>query len=277
MQSRRRDAGKLQTHAFPFCTPGDLCNPAEGPAMVDPIRSTFDVEAFLTTNGPGRKLVRWHPKKALFLQGDLADSVFYLLDGCARVAVDSAAGKRATILIVNRGQFIGEEALAQVGGVRAATVISLTACSALKIKREEMIRALREESAFNDFFLEFLLERIIHTQANLTDQLCNFGEKRLARALLMMAESGKPGQAGRVIPKLSQEALAELIGTTRSRVCHFMSRFRKNGFIEVNGHIEVRESLRKVMLGDSIEAGITSIWREDNLRRFPPPMMQRAG
>ncbi|MGA3009826.1 MAG: Crp/Fnr family transcriptional regulator [Terracidiphilus sp.] len=244
--------------------------------MVNAIGSTFDVEEFLTTNGPGRKLVSWDRTKTLFRQGDLADSVFYLLDGCAIATVVSAAGKRAIMLIVYKGQFIGEEALAEARGIRAVTVTSVTACTALKIRREEMIRALREESAFHDFFLKFLLERIILTQANLADQLFNSSEKRLARALLMMAESGKPGQVGRIIPKLSQEALGEMIGATRSRVSLFMRRFRKSGLIDFNGHIEVRESLRNVMLGASINAGIKPVQSDDSLSRFRSSMTRQV-
>ncbi len=145
---------------------------------------------------------------------------------------------------------MGEEALAAAEGVRLSTATAITACTALKIKREEMLRVMHEEHAFSDLFLKFLLERSMRVQADLVDQLFNSSEKRLARILLLMAEFGKPGEPESFIPKISQETLAEMIGTTRSRVSYFMNRFRKLGFIEYNGQIRVNKSLLNVILHD---------------------------
>jgi CRP-like cAMP-binding protein len=181
---------------------------------------------------------------AFFSQGDLADSVFYLQKGRAKITVVSAAGKEATITIVAAGEFVGEGALAAIASRRLSTATAITACSALKIGREEMIRVMHEEHSFSDVFLKFLLERSMRIQADLVDQLFNSSEKRLARILLLMAEQ--------YIPKISQETLAEMIGTTRSRVSFFMNRFRKLGFIEYNGRITVHKSLLNVVLHDHL-------------------------
>jgi CRP-like cAMP-binding protein len=172
--------------------------------------------------------------------------------GRAKVTVISQAGKEATITLLGDGDFVGEEALAAVEGVRLSTATAITACTALKIKREEMIRVMHEEHAFSDLFLKFLLERSMRIQADLVDQLFNSSEKRLARVLLLMAEFGKPGDPEQYIPKISQETLAEMIGTTRSRVSFFMNRFRKLGFIEYNGRIRVHKSLLNVILHDHL-------------------------
>jgi CRP-like cAMP-binding protein len=164
--------------------------------------------------------------------------------------VVSQAGKEATIALLGDGDFVGEEAIASVGGVRLATATAITPCTALKIRRDEMIRVMHEEHSFSDLFLRFLLERSMRIQADLVDQLFNSSEKRLARILLLMAEFGQPGEPEQYIPKISQETLAEMIGTTRSRVSFFMNRFRKLGFIEYNGRIRVNKSLLNVILHD---------------------------
>lgn len=190
------------------------------------------------------------PKQVFFSQGDPADSVFYLQKGRAKVTVVSHAGKEATITLLSAGDFVGEESLAAVSGLRLVTATALTACTALKIDREEMIRAMHEEHGFSDLFLKFLLDRGMRMQADLVDQLFNSSEKRLARILLLMAEFGQPGEPESVIPKISQETLAEMIGTTRSRVSFFMNRFRKLGFIDYNGSIRVHKSLLNVVLQD---------------------------
>ena len=148
------------------------------------------------------------------------------------------------------GDFVGEESIAAVVGLRMATATAITACTALKIERQEMIRVMHEEHSFSDLFLSFLLARSMRTQADLVDQLFNSSEKRLARILLLMAEFGKPGEPETLIPKITQETLAEMIGTTRSRVSFFMNRFRKLGFIEYNGRIQVHKSLLNVILHD---------------------------
>jgi CRP-like cAMP-binding protein len=220
--------------------------------MVQLERPTFDVAAFLASAGLGRKIVQLASKQAFYSQGDPADSVFYLQKGSAKLTVVSKSGKEATIALLSVGDFVGEGALAAVPGLRLATATALTACSALKITREEMIRVMHEEHEFSDLFLKFLLDRSMRIQADLVDQLFNSSEKRLARILLLMAEFGKPGEPEQYIPKISQETLAEMIGTTRSRVSFFMNRFRKLGFIEYNGRIRVHKSLLNVILHDQL-------------------------
>ena len=212
----------------------------------------FDVAAFLMSAGLGRRIVQLAPKDAFFSQGEPADSIFYLQKGRAKITVVSHTGKEATITLLNAGDFLGEEALVAVAGLRLATATATTACSALKIKREEMIRVMHEEHDFSDLFLKFLLARSMRIQADLVDQLINSSEKRLARILLLMAEFGRPGEPETLIPKVSQETLAEMIGTTRSRVSFFMNRFRKLGFIEYNGGIKVHKSLLNIVLHDGL-------------------------
>jgi CRP/FNR family cyclic AMP-dependent transcriptional regulator len=213
-------------------------------------KPVFDPAAFLTSAGLGRRIVQLTPKETFFTQGDAADAVFYLQKGRARVTVVSTAGKEATITLLGAGDFIGEESLAAPAGLRLATATALTACTALKIGRDEMIRVMHEEHNFSDIFLKFLLARSMRIQADLVDQLFNSSEKRLARILLLMAEFGQPGSPETTIPKISQETLAEMIGTTRSRVSFFMNRFRKLGFVEYDGRIRVHKSLLSVVLHD---------------------------
>jgi CRP/FNR family cyclic AMP-dependent transcriptional regulator len=210
----------------------------------------FDPAEFLAHPGLGRKVLRLKAKKTLFTQGDEADSVFYLQSGRAKLTVVSSRGKEATITLLGPGDFVGEEAIAAVTGRRMATATTITACSTLKIEKQEMLRVMREEQAFSGMFLSFLLARSMRTQADLVDQLFNSSEKRLARILLLMAEFGKPGEPETMIPKITQETLAEMVGTTRSRVSFFMNRFRKMGFVEYNGRIRVNKSLLNVILHD---------------------------
>jgi CRP/FNR family cyclic AMP-dependent transcriptional regulator len=212
--------------------------------------TTFDLAAFLAEAGLGRRLVRIKPKSTFFTQGNPADCVFYLQSGRAKLTVVSRSGKEATITLLNEGDFVGEESLAAVVGLRLATATAITACSALKIERSEMIRVILEEHTFSDMFLKYVLARSMRTQADLIDQLFNSSEKRLARILLLMAEFGTPGKEETLIPKITQETLAEMIGTTRSRVSFFMNRFRKLGFIEYDGRIRVHKSLLNVVLHD---------------------------
>ncbi|MGD0096853.1 MAG: Crp/Fnr family transcriptional regulator [Terracidiphilus sp.] len=225
--------------------------------FTDPVRvqSAFDAGAFLSNAGLGRTIVRLAPKQELFSQGDPADSVFYLQKGRVKITVVSSAGKEATITIVSAGDFVGEGALAAVPGLRLSTATAVTACAALRIARSEMTRVLHEEHEFSDLFMRFLLARSLRTQADLVDQLFNSSEKRLARILLLMAEFGQPDEVGdsqRFIPKISQQTLAEMIGTTRSRVSFFMNRFRKLGFINYKGRICVHKSLLNVVLHDQM-------------------------
>jgi CRP-like cAMP-binding protein len=223
-----------------------------GRSMIEPEKLGFDVAAFLASAGLGRRIIQLAPKEAFFSQGDPADSVFYLQTGRAKVTVVSTDGKEATIALVSSGEFVGEGALAAVAGMRLSTATAITACTALRISRAEMIHAMHEEHNLSDFFLKFLLERSMRVQADLVDQLFNSSEKRLARILLLMAEFGKPGEPEQYIPKISQETLAEMIGTTRSRVSFFMNRFRKLGFIEYNGRIKIHKSLLNVVLLDQL-------------------------
>jgi len=218
--------------------------------MTDLNHLGFDPAVFLARAGLGRRVVQLKPKEPFFSQGDTADCVYYIQSGRAKLTVISSAGKEATIALVTSGDFVGEESLAGTPGLRMATATAITPCTALKIDRVEMTRAMHEEPAFSDLFLKFLLERSMKTQADLIDQLFNSSEKRLARILLLMADFGQAGEPESQIPKISQETLAEMIGTTRSRVSFFMNRFRKLGFIEYNGDIKVHKSLLNVVLHD---------------------------
>jgi CRP-like cAMP-binding protein len=220
--------------------------------MVELEKPEFDTAAFLAGAGLGRRIIQLAPKEAFFSQGDPADSVFYLQKGHAKVTVVSPAGKEATIALLSAGDFVGEEALAAMPGLRLATATAITACTTLKISRGEMIHVMHVEHSFSDLFLKVLLNRSMRIQADLVDQLFNSSEKRLARILLLMAEFGKAGEPEQYIPKISQETLAEMVGTTRSRVSFFMNRFRKLGFIEYNGRIKVHKSLLNAVLLDQI-------------------------
>jgi CRP/FNR family cyclic AMP-dependent transcriptional regulator len=179
--------------------------------------------------------LHFEAKGILFSQGNSADSIFFLLKGRARLTVVSKAGKEATISLLAVGDFIGEESIAAVLGLRLATATAITACTALKIERNAMILAINQEHELANVFIAFLLARSMRVQADLVDQLFNPSEKRLARILLLMAEFGQPETPETLIPPITQETLADMIGTTRSRVSFFMNRFRKLGFIEYTG------------------------------------------
>src|ERR1017187_7791732 len=166
---------------------------------------TFDLAAFLEEAGVGRKLVHLKPKQNFFSQGDPADAIVCLRTGRAKITVVSPDGREATIALLSTGEFIGEESLASVGGLHLATATATAACTALRIEREEMIRAIHEEHAFSEMFLQFLLARSMQTQADLVDQLFNSSEKRLARILLILAEFGEPGKRDHLIPPITQE------------------------------------------------------------------------
>jgi CRP-like cAMP-binding protein len=237
--------------------------------MPGPTREAFDPKIFLAKAGLGRRIVRIKANATFFAQGNPADSVFFIQEGRAKLTVVSKAGKEATISLFSIGDFVGEESIGAVAGRRLGTASAITVCTALKIQRNEMIRVLHEEHAFSDFFLSFLLARSIRTQADLVDQLFNSSEKRLARILLLMAEFGKPGKPHTLIPKISQETLAEMIGTTRSRVSFFMNRFREMGFIHYNGGIEVHKSLLNVVLHDQI--------KDENAQKSPLLTNLRVG
>ena len=223
--------------------------------MADSVKLTkpeFDAAAFLISAGLGRRMVELAPKESFYSQGDPADSVFYLQKGRVKVTVVSHAGKEATITMLSSGDFVGESALAAVPGLRLSTATAISDCEALKISREEMIRVMHEQHQFSDLFMKFLLDRSMRIQADLVDQLFNSSEKRLARILLLMAELGQPSEQEMLLPKISQETLAEMVGTTRSRVSYFMNRFRKLGFIEYTDRIRVHKSLLNVVLHDQL-------------------------
>jgi CRP/FNR family cyclic AMP-dependent transcriptional regulator len=218
--------------------------------MIEHRKPGLDVAVFLASGGLGRRTMHFAPKETLFAQGDLADSVFYVQRGRVKISVVSQSGKEATITLAGSGEFVGEGALAATGGLRLSTATAMNPSIAVRIGRDEMIRVLHEENDFSDMFLQFLLERSLRIQADLVDQLFNSTERRLARILLLMAEFGGQGEPAQCIPKVSQEMLAEMIGTTRSRVSFFMNRFRKLGFISYNGSIQVHKSLLNVILHD---------------------------
>ena len=220
--------------------------------MVQALNKNFDIEQFLAVAGAGRRLVHLKPKQVFYTQGSDADTIFYLQTGIAKLTVISAHGKEATITLVNAGDFLGEEAIAAHVEKRLASATAMTVCRALKIERGAMMRAMRDEHLVSDRFLKFLVGRIMRTQADLVDQLFNSSEKRLARILLLMAEFGEPGEPNRLIPKVTQKTLAEMVGTTRSRVSFFMNRFRKLGLIDYNGRIKVNRSLLTVLLHDQL-------------------------
>ncbi len=212
----------------------------------------FDTALFLATEGLGRSIVHYAPTQPFFSQGDPADSVFYIQDGRAKLTVLSKRGKETTVTLLAQGDFFGEESMAAEGALRSASASAVSDCMALKILKDKMLEALHQEYAFSDFFMQFILNRGIRTQADLVDQLFNSCEKRLARTLLLMAQFGEPGEPGTLIPPVTQETLAEMIGTTRSRVSFFMNRFRKLGYIDYNGRIRVHMSLLNMLLHDAL-------------------------
>ena len=220
--------------------------------MHDEAKKAFHTAEYLASEGKGRKIVRIRAKQHFFAQGAAADAVFYLQSGRAKLTVVSKKGKEATVTLLATGDFLGEESLTGPGTVRSATASAVVACVALKIEREQMLLVLHEEGTFAALFLNFMLLRGMRTQADLIDQLFNNSERRLARILLLMADFGKPGERETQIPPITQETLAEMIGTTRSRVSFFMNRFRKLGYIEYNGHIRVNRSLLNVVLHDQL-------------------------
>ncbi len=210
----------------------------------------FDPKMFLAQAGLGRTIVDLKKKQAVFSQGDPAEAVFYIQHGKIRLSVISSGGKEATIALLGEGDFLGEECIANSQPLRMASAAAITEAVILKIEKQEMVRALHEQHAFSDIFVSYLLSRNRRVQEDLVDQLFNSSEKRLARALLLLAQFGKDTEPDTVIPKISQETLAEMVGTTRSRVNFFMNRFRKLGFIEYNGVLRVHPSLLSVVLHD---------------------------
>jgi CRP/FNR family cyclic AMP-dependent transcriptional regulator len=213
------------------------------------MKREFDPNTFLATIGDGRKILAVPKKQSIFTQGDTADAVFYIRTGKVKLTVVSNAGKEATIGILKEGDFFGEGALAGQM-VRMGSATAMTDCEVLRVNKKAMMEAVHGEHAFSDLFVAYLLARNIRYEEELVDQLFNSSEKRLARVLLLLAHFGKEGIPETVIPKISQETLTEMIGTTRSRVSFFMNRFRKLGFIHYNGGLQVHSSLLNVVLYD---------------------------
>ena len=244
----------------------------EAISMTGLIKQPFDPASFLTTEGPGRSILHNEARQAFYSQGGPADSVYYLQSGRAKLTVVSKRGKEATVTMLAAGDFFGEESMAGVGELRTSSATAVSLCAVMKIEKARMLKVLHEEHAFSDFFMQFILTRGIRTQADLVDQLFNSSERRLARILLLMAEFGGPGEPEPLLPPVTQETLAEMVGTTRSRVSFFMNRFRKLGYIEYNGRIRVHTSLLNMVLRDTLP--------EENATRpvllDPPPSPART-
>ena len=213
----------------------------------------FDAEVFLAGDGKGRTLADHAKNHKIFLQGDPANAIFYIQKGKIKLTVVSKQGKEAVVAILGAGDFFGEGCLAGQS-VRMATATAMSDCSIMRLEKTGVIHLLHDEPAFSEVLLHHLLSRNIRIEEDLVDQLFNSSEKRLARVLLLLANFGKDGKPDPVIPKISQETLAEIVGTTRSRVSFFMNRFRKLGFIQYNGRfdsgLEVHSSLLNVILHD---------------------------
>lgn len=213
-------------------------------------QATFDAESFLREAGLGRTIVKIRNKHRVFSQGEPADTVFHIQKGRVKLTVISKQGKEATIAILGPSDFLGEESIANSHPIRLTSATAMEECSVLKIERALMIKTLHEQHALSDTFVSFLLGRNARIQEDLVDQLFNSSEKRLARALLLLAQFGKQGKPETIIPKVDQGTLAQMIGTTRSRINFFMNRFRKLGFIDYNGGLQVNSSLLNVVLHD---------------------------
>jgi CRP/FNR family transcriptional regulator, cyclic AMP receptor protein len=212
-------------------------------------RSKFDLKTFLSTIDGGRTIADVPKKQTIFVQDDSADSVFYIQRGKVKLAVVAKSGKEATIGILSDGDFFGEGCLTGQPR-RMCSAIAMTDCTVMRIDKKAMMNVIHRERAFSDMFVTYLLTRNIRYEEDLVDQLFNSSEKRLARVLLLLARFGKDGKPEVAIPKISQETLAEMVGTTRGRVNFFMNRFRKLGFVRYNGGLEVHSSLLNVVLHD---------------------------
>jgi CRP/FNR family transcriptional regulator, cyclic AMP receptor protein len=212
-------------------------------------KRTFDADAFLRSAGAGKTIVTYQPTDVIFSQGDASDSVLYIQEGTVKLSVLSHGGKEAIVALLGPGDFFGERALAG-HPVRLEAATAVTTTTALIVPKQQMIRLLHDQHALSDRFITYMLARNIRTEADLVDQLFNSSEKRLARTLLLLARYGKPDPTHRVLPRISHETLAEMIGTTRSRVNFFMNKFKKLGFIEYNGSLKINHSLLTVILHD---------------------------
>ena|SRR6202167_4166945 len=222
-----------------------------GPKTQQPVKNggpAFNPSLFLAKVGLGRKVVNLKKGEVAYAQGDAADALFYVTSGQLRVSVTSSNGKEATLALAGAGEFVGESCMVSSHPFQLATATAMDDCALLRISKVEMVRVLHEDQKLSDMFVAFLLARNARIQADLVDQLFNSSEKRLARILLLLAQFGKESKPETVIPKISQEVLAEMIGTTRSRVSFFMNRFRKLGFIEYDGEIRVHNTLLNIFL-----------------------------
>jgi len=217
--------------------------------MASKAKPPFDPKVFLAKADGGRTISQYRKNQIIFSQGDQADSVFYIIAGSIKFSVVSEHGKEAVVAILRADEFCGEGSLAGQS-LRMATARAMMDCEVMRIEKGALVRVLHEEPSFSEMFVDHLLTRTIRVEADLVDQLFNSSEKRLARALLLLANFGKEGRPEPVLTKVSQETLAEMIGTTRSRVSHFMNKFRKLGFINYNGKLEVHSSLLNVVLHD---------------------------
>ncbi len=213
------------------------------------IPPSFDPNEFLAKVGGGRTISKYRKNEKIFSQGDIADAVFYIQKGKVKITIISEHGKEAVIAILGKDEFAGEGCLAGQR-LRMATASGITECEIMRLEKELIVQTLHDEPAFSELFVAHLLMRTIRVEEDLVDQLFNSSEKRLARALLLLANFGKEGRPEPIIAKVSQETLADMIGTTRSRVSFFMNKFRKLGFISYNGKIEVHSSLLNVVLND---------------------------
>jgi CRP/FNR family cyclic AMP-dependent transcriptional regulator len=212
----------------------------------------FDPKDFLAKVGVGKTVIEFHKNQIVFSQGDVADTVFYIQQGKVKLTVMSEQGKEAVVAILEPGQFFGEGCM-NGHSVRIATTTAMEHCVITAISKAEMISSLHDEPAFSELFMTYLLTRNSRIEEDLIDQLFNSSEKRLARLLLLLANFGKEGSPQPISPNVSQATLAEMVGTTRSRVSHFMNKFRKLGLISYNGHIEVHSSLMDAVLRDKPE------------------------
>jgi len=212
-------------------------------------KPSFDADAFLRSAGPGKTILSYRPADVIFSQGDTSDSVLFIQEGAVKLSVQSHGGKEAVVAMLGPGDFFGERALAG-HPVRLEAATAMTATTVLSIPKRQMIRLLHDRHALSDRFITYMLARNIRIEEDLVDQLFNSSEKRLARTLLLLARYGKPDQTHRVLPRIPQETLAEMVGTTRSRVNFFMNKFKKLGFIEYNGGLKVHHSLLTVIVHD---------------------------
>jgi CRP/FNR family cyclic AMP-dependent transcriptional regulator len=215
--------------------------------MAKKTKPTFDPKVFLATVNGGRTISKYRKDQIIFSQGNPADAVFYIQKGKVKITVVSEQGKEAVVAILGPDEFCGEGCLTGQPR-RMATAVAMTECEIMRLEKAAMVRVIHEEPAFSEMFVAHLLARTIRVEEDLVDQLFNSSEKRLARALLLLANFGKESRPEPINANVSQEMLAEMIGTTRSRVSHFMNKFRKLGFIDYNGHLEVHSSLLNVVL-----------------------------